>query len=143
MPTNCLSVFDYFVGLAPKGSTQPKSRLTREINYRQYLCDLGGNFGGNFNLFLLLFLVTPCLVVAVHSCMEWIPIKNKNKKNLIFENRNGLKERKGAKHITISMELIGNSPKIEGKEIIQVVVTLTRMLHLGKSSAITLVLACN
>ena len=27
-----------------------------------------------FNLFVLLFLVTPCLVAAV-PCMEWIPIK--------------------------------------------------------------------
>ena len=27
-----------------------------------------------FNLFALLFLVTPCLVVAVQSCMQWIPI---------------------------------------------------------------------
>ena len=26
-----------------------------------------------FNLFVLLFVVTPCLVVAVQSCMEWIP----------------------------------------------------------------------
>ena len=30
------------------------------------------------NLFVLLFLVTPCVVVAVQSCMEGIPIK-KNK----------------------------------------------------------------
>ena len=30
-----------------------------------------------FNLFVLLFLVTPCLVVAVQPCMEWIPIKKK------------------------------------------------------------------
>ena len=30
----------------------------------------------SFNLFVLLFLVTPCLVVAVQPCMEWIPIKN-------------------------------------------------------------------
>ena len=27
-----------------------------------------------FNLFVFLFLVTPCLIVAVQSCMEWIPI---------------------------------------------------------------------
>ena len=30
-----------------------------------------------FNLFVLLFLVTPCLVVAVQPCMEWIPFKIK------------------------------------------------------------------
>ena len=28
-----------------------------------------------FNLFVLLFFVTPCFVVAVKPCMEWIPIK--------------------------------------------------------------------
>ena len=34
-----------------------------------------------FNLFglIFLFLVTPCLVVAVQPCMEWIPIKKKYK----------------------------------------------------------------
>ena len=32
-----------------------------------------------FNLFVLLFLVTPCLIVTFQPCMEWIPIK----KNLI------------------------------------------------------------
>ena len=29
------------------------------------------------DLFVFLFLVTPCLAVAVHPCMEWIPIKKK------------------------------------------------------------------
>ena len=29
------------------------------------------------NLFVLLFLVTPCLIVAVQPCMEWIPIEKK------------------------------------------------------------------
>ena len=28
------------------------------------------------NLFVLLFLLTPCLIVVVHPCMEWISIKN-------------------------------------------------------------------
>ena len=32
------------------------------------------------NIFCASFLVTPCLVVAVKPCMEWIPIKTKNKK---------------------------------------------------------------
>ena len=27
---------------------------------------------------MFLFLVTPCLVVAVHPCMEWIPVKKKD-----------------------------------------------------------------
>ena len=31
------------------------------------------------------FLVTPCLVVAVQPCMEWIPIKKKKKKSLSLE----------------------------------------------------------
>ena len=31
-----------------------------------------------FNLFMLLFLVTPCLAVAVQLCTEWIPIKKKS-----------------------------------------------------------------
>ena len=30
-----------------------------------------------FNLFELLFLVTPCLIVAVQHCMAWIPIFKK------------------------------------------------------------------
>ena len=30
-----------------------------------------------FNLFVLLFLVTPYLAVAVQPCVEWIPIKEK------------------------------------------------------------------
>ena len=30
-----------------------------------------------FNLFVLLFLVTPCLVVAVEPCIKWIPINKK------------------------------------------------------------------
>ena len=38
------------------------------------------NFPVCFNLFVLLFLVTPCLVVAVQFCMEWIPIKKKSTK---------------------------------------------------------------
>ena len=39
-------------------------------------------FPACFNLFLLPFLVTSCLVVAVQPCMESIPIKKK----IIFEN---------------------------------------------------------
>ena len=37
-------------------------------------------FPACFNLFVLPFLVTPCLVVAVQPCMERIPIKKKKKK---------------------------------------------------------------
>ena len=33
------------------------------------------------NVFVLLFLVTPCLVVAIQSCMEWITIKKSRFKN--------------------------------------------------------------
>ena len=35
-------------------------------------------FPGCFYLFVLLFLVTPCLVVAVWLCVEWISIKKKS-----------------------------------------------------------------
>ena len=31
-----------------------------------------------FNFFVLLFLLTPCLVVAIQPCMEWIPILKKS-----------------------------------------------------------------
>ena len=41
------------------------------INCRFFL----NGFAVCFNLFVLLFLVTPCLVVAVQPCMEWISIK--------------------------------------------------------------------
>ena len=37
-------------------------------------------FSACFNLLVLLFLVTPCLVVNVQSGMEWIPIKRKRHK---------------------------------------------------------------
>ena len=32
-----------------------------------------------FNIFVLLFLVTPCLVMAVQPCMERIAIKKRNR----------------------------------------------------------------
>ena len=36
-----------------------------------------------FNLFVLLLIVTPCLVVVVQPYMEWTPIKkNRNKKSM-------------------------------------------------------------
>ena len=38
-----------------------------------------------FSLFVLLFLVTPCLVVAVQLCMEWIPIKKKKQQQQVFD----------------------------------------------------------
>ena len=37
------------------------------------------------NLFVLLFLVTSCLVVTAQSCMEWIPIKKKLKGLLLIK----------------------------------------------------------
>ena len=45
-----------------------------KINNRRFLLK---RFPVCFNLFVLLFLVTPCLVVAVQPWMEWIPIKKK------------------------------------------------------------------
>ena len=50
-----------------------------EIN--RYQLTAGWRFPVCFTLFVLLFLVTPCLVVAVQSCMEWrTPVKKKGKK---------------------------------------------------------------
>ena len=49
-----------------------------EIN--RYQLTAGWRFPVCFTLFALLFLVTPCLVVAVQSCMEWTPVKKKGKK---------------------------------------------------------------
>ena len=37
------------------------------------------------NLFVFLFLVTPCVVVAVQPCMEWIPIEKEKKKKKTSE----------------------------------------------------------
>ena len=50
-----------------------KSRINRQtpINCRFFL----KRFPVCFNLFVLLFLATPCLVVCVQPCMEWILIK--------------------------------------------------------------------
>ena len=49
-----------------------KSRINRHllaVGSVDFLC---------FNLFVLLFLVTQCLAVAVQPCMGWISIKNSN-----------------------------------------------------------------
>ena len=55
-----------------------KSRIKTSFNCRFFL----KRFPVCFNLFVLLFLVTPCLVVAVQPSMEWIPIKKTNKLEL-------------------------------------------------------------
>ena len=44
------------------------------FNHRFFL----NRFPVCFNVFVLLFLVTLCLIVAVQPCMEWIPIKKKS-----------------------------------------------------------------
>ena len=50
-----------------------QSRINRQpINCRFFL----KRFLVCFNLFVLIVLVTSCLVVADRPCMEWIPIKN-------------------------------------------------------------------
>ena len=36
-----------------------------------------------FNLFVFLFLVTPCIVVAVQFFLKWIPIKKRNLSSLL------------------------------------------------------------
>ena len=48
-----------------------KSRINRTFNCRLLL----KIFPVCFNLFVLLFLVTSCLAVAVQPGMEWIPVK--------------------------------------------------------------------
>ena len=44
--------------------------LTGIFNWRFFLT----KFPVYLNLFVFLFLITPCLVLAVQPCMEWIPI---------------------------------------------------------------------
>ena len=51
-----------------------KSRIKTSFNCRFFL----NRFPVFFNYFVLLFLVTPCLIVAVQPCMEWIPYNVKN-----------------------------------------------------------------
>ena len=51
-----------------------KSRINRHLLTVGFFLN---RFPVCLNLFLFLFLVTPCLVVAVQPCMEWIPIKKK------------------------------------------------------------------
>ena len=53
-----------------------KSRINR---YLLTVRSLLNRFPVCFNLFVLLFLVTPCLVVALQPCMERISIKKKQK----------------------------------------------------------------
>ena len=48
-----------------------KSRINRHL----LTVSSFNRFPVSCNLFVLLFLVTPCLVVAVQPCREWIPIK--------------------------------------------------------------------
>ena len=48
-----------------------KSRINRHLRFFLNI------FSVCLNLFVILFLVTPCLVVAVRPCMEWIPILKK------------------------------------------------------------------
>ena len=45
--------------------------LTDTFNCRLFL----NRFFVCFNLFVFLFLVTPCLAVAIQLCMEWFPTK--------------------------------------------------------------------
>ena len=47
-----------------------QSRINRHFNCRFFL----NRFLVCCNIFVLLFLVTSCLVVAVQPCMEWIPM---------------------------------------------------------------------
>ena len=53
-----------------------KSRIHRHLLTVDFFLT---NFLYAIIFFALLFLVTPCLIVAVQPCMEWIPIKEKEK----------------------------------------------------------------
>ena len=61
----------------------------RCINCRFFL----NRFPLCFNLFVLLFLVTVCLVVAIQPCMEWNPIKKKIGSSLLRVNPQLLKKK--------------------------------------------------
>ena len=57
-------------------------------------------FSVSSNLFCASFLVTPCLVVTVQRCMEWIPIKKKNQRTtkgayLLFVGISNYQKEKG------------------------------------------------
>ena len=60
----------------------------RCINCRFFL----NRFPLCFNLFVLLFLVRVCLVVAIQPCMEWNPIKKKIGRSLLRVNPQLLKK---------------------------------------------------
>ena len=69
--------------------TYDLSGFTSRINRHLLIV---GSFWTDFlyavTFFVLLFLVTPCLVVAVQPCMEWIPIKKKSEKVCVLIWRN-------------------------------------------------------
>ena len=50
-----------------------KSRINRLFNCRFFL----KRYSVCFTLFVLHFIVTPCLAVAIHPGMEWIPVKKR------------------------------------------------------------------
>ena len=49
-----------------------KCRINRDLFYCRFFLN---RFPVCCNLFVLVFLLTPCLVVTVQPCMEWVPIK--------------------------------------------------------------------
>ena len=74
LPVECFPVTYDLNGL--------KSRINRHLfNCRLFL----NRLPVCFNLFVFVFLLTPCLIVTVQSCMEWIPILKKScKKKSLF-----------------------------------------------------------
>ena len=54
-----------------------KCRINRDLFYCRFFLN---RFPVCCNLFVLVFLLTPCLVVTVQPCMGWIPIKKKKLK---------------------------------------------------------------
>ena len=61
--------------------------LSVELTGSIFNCRLFRNrFPVCLNIFVFLFLLTPCLVVAFQPCMEWIPIKKKSSNLHIWVN---------------------------------------------------------
>ena len=66
------------------GAISPIAKLVLLKNQAGMWCFLN-RFSVCFNLFVLLFLVTPYLVLAVQPCMEWIPIKRNGPLSTLFK----------------------------------------------------------
>ena len=72
LPTKCFPLTYDLNGL--------KSRIKISFNCRLFL----NRFRLCLNLFVILFVVIPCLVVAVQPCIEWIPILRSVRVELVY-----------------------------------------------------------